>query len=109
MTETKLLIIFVDEMDRWGEQPLYQAIVNRLVDSEVAGATALPGLVGYGAHAALTRTRPMGTSDDRPVAIFSVDTEDKFREVMPAIRPMVREGMIFMTDAELLGPAARPM
>ncbi len=99
---TKMLIILVDETDTWEEIPLYEAIIRRLIRNEIAGATALTGIMGYGVHGKLHRRGLFGVSDDRPVAVLSVDLESKLRAVLPEIQPMVREGMILLTDVEVV-------
>ena len=101
-TSTKMLIIMVDETDMWEDVPLYEAIIRRLVKHDIAGATALAGIMGYGIHGRIHRRRLFGVSDDRPVAILSVDMEDKLRAALPDIRPMVREGVMFLTDVEVI-------
>lgn len=101
LSPAKMLIIMVDETDTWRGLPLYEALMQRLVKHEVAGATALSGVMGFGIHGRLHRRGPVG-SGDAPVAVLSVDTEDKLRSVLPDIRPMVREGMMFLTDVEII-------
>jgi PII-like signaling protein len=87
----------MDEGDRWKGEPLYAAVLERLVFHQVAGATALPGISGFaGAH------RP-SMQPDRPVAIVSVDSEEKFSEVMPELEPMIGQRLMVMTDAQVLG------
>ena len=49
-TPIKLLVIFVDETDRWDGLPLYEAIVRRLRQRNIAGATVHIGVMGYGSH-----------------------------------------------------------
>ncbi|MCC6589103.1 MAG: DUF190 domain-containing protein [Bryobacterales bacterium] len=102
MSPTKMLIIMVDETDMWEDVPLYEAIIRRLVRHDIAGATALAGIMGYGIHGKIHRRGLFGVSDDRPVAVLSVDTEDKLRAALPDIRPMVREGVMFLTDVEVV-------
>jgi PII-like signaling protein len=99
----KLLMIFVDETDVWEELPLHEAIVRVLERHEIAGATVLTGIMGYGVHRRIHRKRLLGASDDRPVTIFVVDNEAKLRNVLPVIQPMVREGLLALVDAEVLG------
>lgn len=97
----KMLIIMVDETDTWKGLPLYEALIERLVKQEVAGATALSGVMGFGIHGRIHRRGPVG-SGDAPIAVLSVDTEDKLRSVLPDIQQMVREGMMFLTDVEVV-------
>jgi PII-like signaling protein len=98
----KLLLIYVDETDTWGQTPLYEAIIRRLRQLEVAGATASAGLMGFGSHMKVHHKRLFGVSDDRPVIISVVDNEAKLRQVLPEIRGMVREGVVVLLDAEVI-------
>lgn len=99
---TRMLVVLVDETDMWEDVPLYEAIIRRLSRHEIAGATALAGIMGYGIHGRIHRRRLFGVSDDRPVAVLSVDTEDKLQAVIPEIKPMVREGLMFLTDVDIV-------
>jgi PII-like signaling protein len=100
-----MLVIYVDETDLWGTVTLYEAIVRRLRQLGVAGATAQFGSMGFGSHLKVHRKRLFGVSDDRPVMITVVDSESKIREVIPEIRGMVKEGLVVLLDAEVVGPA----
>jgi len=101
-TPIKLLVIFVDETDRWDGLPLYEAIVRRLRQRHIAGATVHIGVMGYGSHLHVHHKGLFGVSDDRPVTISIVDSELKLRQVLPEIRPMVKEGLVILLDAELI-------
>ena len=81
MTEpVKLLLMFVNEADRWNDAPLYQAIVHRLRQLNIAGATAQAGDPGLRAPSCGCITRACSAiSDDRPVTITAVDDEGKIR------------------------------
>ena len=47
--EGKLLRLFIGESDTWHGKPLYQAIVERVREEGLAGATVLRGIEGFGA------------------------------------------------------------
>jgi PII-like signaling protein len=101
----KLLVILVDETDTWNnELPLYEAIVRRLVQLEVSGATVSTGIMGFGSHQKVHRKRLFGVTDDRPVTILVADSEAKIRQILPVIRPMVPadEGLVLLLDAEVV-------
>src|SRR6185369_6707251 len=99
---TKMLMIFVDESDQWDDLPLYEAILRRLVKFEIAGATVQIGVMGFGSHHRIHRKRLFGVSDDRPVTIMVVENEAKLRQAIPEIRPLVQEGLILLTDVEVI-------
>ena len=100
----KMLVIYVDESDIWGDAhtPLYEAIVRRLRQLEIAGATVQTGIMGFGSHQKVHHKRLFGISDDRPITITAIDSESKLRKIVPEIRQMVREGLIALVDVELI-------
>lgn len=92
--EGVLLRIFIGETDRWGGKPLYEAIV-RLVRAEgLAGATVLRGIEGFGADSRLHTARILRLSEDLPVVVEVVDTEENIRRVLPRLDEMIAEGMV---------------
>jgi PII-like signaling protein len=105
--QVKLLLIFVNEADQFHHRPLYQAIVERLHQLDVAGATAQTGIMGFGHHMRMHHKGLFGIADDRPVTIMAVDDEARLRVVLPTIRAMLREGLMVLVDAELIADARR--
>jgi PII-like signaling protein len=104
----KMLLIIVEDVDRWGDQPLHEAIMRTLRKHGVAGATAWTGTAGYGGGGRLHHKGLFGVSDEKPVLISAVDTEEKLRAVAPAIVPMVKGGLVLLQDAELLSAEGAP-
>jgi PII-like signaling protein len=98
----KQLVILIGHPDTWHERPLYEAIVDVLEKQGVAGASVLSGIMGYGSHRHVHRKGLFGVSDDKPVAIVAIDTEAKLRAALEVIRPMVREGVIALSDIEVI-------
>jgi uncharacterized protein len=99
----KMLLIIVEDVDRWGDQPLHEAIMRTLRKHGVAGVTAWTGIAGYGAGGRLHHKGLFGVSDEKPVLIAAIDTEETLRAVAPSIVPMVKGGgLILLQDAELL-------
>ena len=97
-TPVKVLVVFVDETDMWDNLPLYEVIIKRLAKHKIVGATAVDGMMGYGAHGKLHKRGLFGVSDDKPVMIISVDYEEKLRKAIPDIEKMVQEGLILLLD-----------
>lgn len=104
----KLLLMFVNEADMWHDTPLYHAIVHRLRQLNLAGATAQTGILGFGHHMRLHHKGLFGISDDRPVTIIAIDHEQKIRAALPELRTMVKEGLILLLDAELVADPPSP-
>jgi PII-like signaling protein len=92
--EGKLLRILVGEADTWHGTPLYQAIVRRVREEGLAGATVVRGLEGFGATSRLHTTRILQLSTDLPVVIEIVDSEERIDSVIPILDEMVTDGLI---------------
>ena len=98
----KLLRIFVGESDQWHGKPLYMAIVERLRENGLAGATVLRGVEGFGAHSHLHTARILRLSEDLPVVIETVDLEERIRSVLPMLDEMVSEGLVTLETVEVI-------
>lgn len=104
MTDSKrnVLTIIVDETEVLGEMPLYEAVVRKLVKLELAGATVYMGIMGFGRHGKVHRKRLFGVADERPVSIVVIDRDEPIRRALPEIRAMLPEGLMYLTEAELV-------
>ncbi len=100
--EAKLLRIFVGESDRHGGRPLYEAIVLEAKRQGLAGATVFKGFMGFGAHSRIHSAKVLQLSEDLPVMVEIVDTEEKIRAFLPALDGMVKEGLVTLEKVEVI-------
>jgi len=100
--EGKLLRIFIGESDHWHGKPLYEAIVERVRSEGLAGATVFRGIEGFGADSRMHTSRILRFSEDLPVLIEIVDTEDRIERVLPMLDEMVGEGMITVERVHII-------
>jgi PII-like signaling protein len=98
----KLLLAIFDARDEWQGEPLHEALVRVLEAHGIAGATVMRGIMGYGVHRGIHRKGLIGSPHDEPVALLVVENEGKLRAALPMLRPMVREGVFVMFDAEVI-------
>ncbi|SEH10557.1 DUF190 domain-containing protein [Thermoleophilum album] len=98
----KLLRIFIGESDRRGGKPLYQVIVETLREHGLAGATVLRGIEGFGAHSRLHTYRLLRLSEDLPIVIEVVDSEQRIDAVLPILDEMVEEGLVTLERVEVI-------
>ena len=99
---TKLQVnIYLKETDMAGDLPLHELIVRRLLHSEIAGATVLRGIMGYGRHGHVHRKRLLGVSDDHPIVIVTVDEAAKIHAVLPELRQLVQGGLITIHEVSV--------
>ena len=106
--EGKLLRIFVGESDTWHGKPLYQAIVRRLREEGLAGATVIRAIEGFGARSHLHTTRILRLSEDLPLVIEVVDTEERINHIVPILDEMVSDGLVTLERVEVIAYRARP-
>jgi hypothetical protein len=105
MTNTEngvLLRIFIGESDRFENQPLYEAIVQKTRELGLAGATVLRGTEGYGARSVVHKAALLEMSSDLPIVIEIVDAQDKVNLLLPHLEKMMLEGMITMEHVKIL-------
>ena len=98
----RLMRIYMGESDRWQGEPLHEAIVKRLRLMDIAGATVYRGIEGYGASTLIRRSHLLSISHDAPVMVSVVDTEEKIQQLLPALDEMVVEGLIAMSNVEVI-------
>src|SRR5580658_3877293 len=84
-TESKLLRIFIGEMDKIGHQPLYEAILFAAKEQEMAGCTVLRGIMSFGASSKVHTARLIDISTDLPIIVEIVDTEEKVNLFMVVV------------------------
>jgi uncharacterized protein len=99
--KAKMLRIHFGEDDKWQNKPLYEAIVIKCRELDIAGATVFRGIEGYGAST-LIHKRHLLRSSDRPIMVSVIDTEEKIRSLIPALDEMVDEGLIAMSEVEVI-------
>lgn len=104
--EQILVRIFVGESDQWHHRPLSTALVERLRKEHFAGATVFHGVAGFGARSVLHTTHILRLSEDLPVVIEVVDTEEHINRLLPILDDMVTEGLVTMERARVLKYAA---
>lgn len=97
-----LLRIYIGENDRWRGQPLYHAIVEHMRAGGLAGATVLRGIEGFGARQHLHTTRILRLSEDLPLLIEAIDSEENIRAILPTTDEMVGDGLITIERVEVV-------
>jgi uncharacterized protein len=99
--KAKMLRIHFGQDDKWHDKPLYEAIVLKCRELDIAGATVFRGIEGYGASTLIHKHHVLRSSDD-PIMVSVIDTEEKIRALIPALDEMVDEGLIAMSNVEVI-------
>jgi hypothetical protein len=100
--KAQLLRIFIGENDRFGHHPLYEAIVLKAREQELAGATVLRGPMGFGHSSRLHTAKILRLSEDLPVVIEIIDSEQKITTFLPLLDEMVKGGLVSIEEVRIL-------
>ena len=101
-TDAVLLRIFLGESDRWEHKPLYEAIVLAAREAHLAGATVLRGPMGFGKAGRLHTSKILRLSEDLPLIIEIVDSEENINAFLPTLDQMMGGGLVTMEKVKVL-------
>ncbi|MEW5941283.1 MAG: DUF190 domain-containing protein [Chloroflexota bacterium] len=100
--EGSLLRIFIGEADKHERKPLYEWIVLQAREQGLAGATVLRGMMGYGANTRKIQTFRFDTlSEDLPIVVEIVDTQEKLEKFLDLIEPRIKAGLVTLEKAQI--------
>ena len=97
-----LLRIFIGESDTYKGHTLYETIVKKARELHMAGATVVRGIMGFGASSRIHSAKLLTLSEDLPIVIEIVDTENKINELLPFLDEVVREGLITKENVNVI-------
>jgi PII-like signaling protein len=97
-----LLRIFIGENDRSGGSPLYEVIVLKAREQHLAGATVLRGPMGFGASSRLHTAKILRLSEDLPLVIEIVDSEDRISAFLPTLDEVMTSGLVTLEKVQVL-------
>jgi len=100
-SEGQLLRIFIGEGDRYQGQPLYEWIVRQARAENLAGATVLRGMMGFGANSRIHTAKILRLSEGVPVVVEIVDEGAKLERFLKLIDPAIGEGLATLEKARI--------
>lgn len=106
--EQVLVRVFIGESDKWRHRSLATTLIERLRKEHFAGATVFHGVAGFGAHSVIHTSQILRLSEDLPIVIEIVDSEDRMPRLTEILDEMVIEGLVTMERVRVLKYAARP-
>lgn len=99
--EGYLLRIFIGESDKYQGKPLYEWLVIQAREQSLAGATVLRGMMGFGAHSRIHTFKIERLSEDLPIVVEIVDTQEKLEKFLVLIDSAIEEGLATMEKAQV--------
>ena len=109
--EQVLVRVFIGESDRWQQKPLSLALIERLRREGFAGATVFQAVAGFGARSVVHSAHLLRLSEDLPVLIEIVDSEEHVERLMPILDEMVSDGLVTLEKVRVLkySPGQKPI
>jgi uncharacterized protein len=100
--EAVLLRIFFGENDKFQRLPLHEAIVLKAREMHLGGATVLRGHLGFGHSSRIHTAKILRLSQDLPVVVEIIDSQEKIDTFLPVLDAMMSSGLVTMERAEVL-------
>jgi hypothetical protein len=100
--EQLLMRIFIGDRDRWQHRGLSDVLVELFKKEGFAGATVLHGTQGFGAHSIIHKDSILRLSEDLPVVIEVVDSEEKINAILPRLDEMIDGGLITLEKVRVI-------
>jgi len=97
-----LLRVFIGEADEVDGRPLYEAIVTRAREFQMAGATVLRGPLGFGRSSTLHTAKVLRLSQDLPIVVEIVDTEEKINAFLPILTELTQSCLITLEKVTVI-------
>ena len=103
----QLLRIYLDESDRFGHKPLYEAIVLKARELGLAGATVFRSPMGFGKTSVIKTSKILNLSTDLPMVIDIVDVPEKISLLIPFIDENLKGGLVTLQAVSVIHQSAR--
>lgn len=99
----QLLRIFVGELTKHHHKPVYEAIVGEARTRHLAGATVLRGPLGYGRSERMHTAKILELSEDLPLVIEIVESEEKIAAFLPYVKEVMEgRGLITLEKVQVV-------
>lgn len=105
--DSLLVRIFIGESDKYQGRPLYEWLVETLKREKMAGATVLRGILGFGASSRVHSAHILRLSQDLPIIVEFVESQDNVDRILPRIEEAMGGGLITVEDVKVLRYAAK--
>ncbi len=100
--EQTLMRIHIGESDRCQGKPLYQALIELLRREEFSGVTVLRGVGGYGSSSRYHTEKILRLSQDLPIVIEVVESQERIDRLLPRLDQMVEGGLITLEKVRVI-------
>ena len=97
-----LLRIYFGEDDKYERRPLFEAIVLKAREMQLGGATVMRGHIGFGHSSRIHTTKILRLSQDIPIVVEIVDSQQKIDAFLPVLDRMMSSGLVTIEKVQVL-------
>lgn len=102
LLDAVLIRVFICETAKIEGKPVYELIVQKARELNLAGATVLRGILGFGAHSRIHTAKLLTLSEDLPLVVEIVDTEENVNRLLPFLDNTLKEGLITLENIKMI-------
>jgi uncharacterized protein len=96
------LRIFISEKEKVKSLTLYESIVLKAKELDIAGATVVRGIMGYGADKKMHTSKILDLSENLPIIIEIIDKEENINKILPFLDEVIHKGFVTMEKIHVL-------
>ena len=100
--ERTLMRVHIGESDKWKGKALHDVIVEMLRKEGFSGATVLRGVAGFGGSSILHTDKLLQMSQDLPIIVEVIESNDKIEKILPRIDEMLGGGIVTLEKVRVL-------
>jgi len=97
-----LLRIFISESDTYKGSCLFELIVQKAREYEMAGATVFRGIMGFCGKNKIQTSTILRLSENMPIVIEIVDTKENINKFLPFLKEVVIDGLVTSEKANII-------
>lgn len=97
-----LLRIFLSENHTYKGRCLFELIVEEARKMDMAGATVFRGIMGFQGKNKIQTSTILRLSENMPVVIEIVDTQENINGFLPFLKEVVADGLVTTEKANIL-------
>jgi PII-like signaling protein len=100
----KKVSIYVGQDHQYHGESVYAAILEFLFYHKVSGASVTRGIAGFGADHHMHTDRILVLTENLPMKVEFIETQEKVEELLPKLHEMVGTGLIEIQDTTIVKP-----
>lgn len=98
----KALKIYIDTLDKHNGKPLWEVVLEKTKELELAGATVYKAVAGIGAFSQIHSFKLWSLSQELPIIIEIIESQEKIESFLATIDTLLENALVTLTDIEVI-------